>query len=223
MHELIFADLVRPRSYRCFGLELRPYSIGHEATLLRYRNALLLLGDDDFDGLTLEEKINAARSAALICSLDWAGSHKKQKGLLKWQWFTRKLDYEAEIATFRSYLSESKVSFPSPSSEAYNSAHGIEDGAEKPGRQPGAPFLAQLTVFALPLCSEFGVKTVYDFPYALASALYFTSMEEEGRFRIQNVKELEEQIQIDKIVQEVREEELAKESSGLATPLPNLD
>lgn len=223
MHELTFADILRPRGYSCLGVRLLPYSIGHEATLLRYRNALLLLDEGDFNDLSLSEQINAIRAAALICSMDWESSQKEQKGLYRWQWFTRKADYPAEIATFRNYLSDAKVCFPSPSAEAYNSAHGIADGEEKPGRQPGAPFLAQIAMFSANYCDKFGFSSVYDFPYALATALYFAKAEEDGRFRIQNHKELEEQIAIDKITQEVREEELARESANLATPLPNLD
>jgi hypothetical protein len=187
MHETAFADAARPTRAACLRLPLLPYSLGHECLLLQERNPLLCIPEADFQKLPLEQQIFAIKRAALICSKNWAENHRPERWLNLWGWLTRKSDYPLAIADFRAHLRYGRALLPLPDKESDEIANGEEDA---PGRENGAPLLAQLYLFAVKnrLASS---GEVWDCGYALTAALYFTQLEDDGRLRIQNRKEWE--------------------------------
>jgi aspartate carbamoyltransferase catalytic subunit len=132
---------------------------------------------------------------------------------------------------------------PSPdeqADEACAESSGYEPMNKMKGRVYGAPHISRLLSFSANNLTVLGVKNPMDAPYALANSIYIASLEEDGKFRVENEAELEEKINIQDIVRRARlAEEKAekaekdaenrskthktgKKSSGLATPEPDL-
>ncbi len=230
MHELAFADAARPTQVVCLRLRLQTYTLGHEILLLKERNAAFLCPRDQFSDLPLEQQIFSIKRFALICSQTWEENHGRQKWLNLWGWFTRKADYDLELLEIRNYLSAAHETLPAPNAEADE----IENGKPEKGRAMGSPYLAQLMNFAAPRLHLFGVKSVFDVSFALCSALYFSQLESDGSFRIENHKEAETRQKLENIRAEYEAEQAsAKENpetptnvtpmtDGLATTPPDL-
>jgi hypothetical protein len=234
VHDLHFADAVRPPEIRVLKLALLPYSLGHEALLLRQRNAFLLCSPEQFAALPLEQQIFAVKTAALICSQDWQTNHGRQKWLRVWSWATRRADYSLEIAEFWNYLTASRQLPSAPTKHACEVLYGKDDDK---GRPLGSPLLAQLynwvsdnpgkfqlSAFSFQLSPQF---CPWDASFALAGTLYFAALEMEGRARIENAAEAEEQAAYDQILRDIAAEQAAatldpRPSTGLATAPPAL-
>ncbi len=190
MHEIAFADAARPTRVACLRLNLRDYSLGHELLLQREENPLLILSPDDFNKLDLALQILSLKRAVLICSQTWRENQRPHRWLRLWNWLCRHSDYPAEIAIFRNYLEAGRRLLPRPTEEADIIANGER---EERGRAFGAPFLAQLYNFIAPrLRTE-----PWDVSYAFSAALYFTHLESEGVFRIENLREAEISAEMD--------------------------
>lgn len=226
MHDLSFADAVRPVRVRVLKLDLREYSLGHEALLLSGRNALLLSRPEAFAELPMEQQVFAVKTAALICSSTWKENQKPSRWLRLWSWATRKANYPLAIADFQNYLAAGRVLPPAPDSHACEVLYGKEDDK---GRTLGSPMLAQLYNWVAHNRELFHMEHPWDAPYALAGTLYFAALETEGRARIENAAEADERLAFEKIQEEVAAEEAAGithgpsvSGPGLATPPPNL-
>lgn len=230
MHELTFADAARPTPVVCLRLRLHTYTLGHETLLLKERNAVFVCQNEQFSQIPIEQQIFAIKRFVLICSQTWEENHARQKWLNLWGWLTRKADYSVELAEIRNYLAAAHEIFPAPSSEADE----IENGKPEKGRALGSPYLAQLVNFASTRLNVFGVTNVFNVPFALCGALYFSKLEADGTYRIENAKEYETRSKLDAIrfeyeaeQRKLKDESVASGkitpiSSGLATPPPAL-
>lgn len=184
MHDLAFADAVRPARCVILKLLMLPYSIGHELLLFQSRNPLVMHG---FETLATEERVSAIISAANICSMTWEQNHFEPKKWRekylsrrvwkKWDKATRKSDWEAEIKAFRAYR---EVGSASPHVEPADSAT---------GRDMGAPFHASLIQF---LIQKMDVPEIgcYDYALSLAKFHYYTAAESSGDIKIVNENEV---------------------------------
>jgi hypothetical protein len=237
VHELDFADAVRPVPVVCLKLPLTDYSLGHEVLLLRARNPLLVLEQLQFDKLPFQQQCAALIQAVDVCSQTWAENNVVHRSLWnrwryrrvwrKWDRAMRGSNWALEIAEFRNYLAAAKTFPPSPTEEAASierSQRGEKDDCT--GRMSGAPLLANLYHF---VNSEFTFPTseyanALDFPYSRAIWLYFVTLESDGRVRIESFKEREIAIEM----AEARAEALAEErktapkTAGLASFPPDL-
>lgn len=215
MHELAFADAARPTQVRVLGLLLRPYSIGHELLLLKQRNPFITQRTTEIADLPLENRIYSVRECALICSQTWRQTQGRQRNVYWWSYRTRHADWDNESDYLLRYLSDAHASLPHPTEIALDSSV----GKREKGRQLGAPFLAQLINFLTErpaLLANF--SSVHDFPYALASMLYFSHLEASGICYIENADESDSRMKEEKIRSDVASEQ----SSGLASTPPDL-
>ena len=199
-----------------------PYSIGHEVLLLKERNPFVIYTPEFFATLPLSHQIFAVKRAVLVCSQNDKQNSKPHRWLRLWGWLTRKADYAVAIADFRNYITEGRTLPHPPSNHAVEVLYGKED--EK-GRAMGSPLMAQLYNYVSDNLDKFGLtpQTAWDASYALAGMLYFSDLESEGRMRIENAKEAEEQAALEKIEREIDEEaKVGNNNAGLATPPPDL-
>lgn len=206
MHDLSVADALRPPSVVVLNLPLAEYSIGHELLLLARRNALLLLPLDEFIALDFWRQIFAIREAVWICSDRFSAWDRinRQSGIMwrfRWsEWkrqrWVRRLnsllpaDYALALAEFRNYLIAARPNVPSAGRHAVRVLYGDEENSN---RSMGQPLILSLYRFALTLPREERPKCAWDYPFARALWMFFSQLEAEGSFRIENDREREEQ------------------------------
>lgn len=228
MHDLQFADSIRPAPVICLRLPLLPYTIGHELLLLQQRNPFLIFSETEFNQLSALEQCRALGDAVLICCRDWEANKKPHLWVGLWAWTNRKANYPLEIAEFRNYLNAGRALLPVPEKEADEIANG--ENKDK-GRELGAPFLAQLINFLSAGRSLRAASSIFDTSYATAAALYFTHLESEGAYKIENRRENEirrEMAEHRRAIESGEEsgspssEFRPPQSDGLATPPPAL-
>jgi len=193
MHDLAFADAARPTRVACLRLPLCDYSLGHELLLQRELNPILLLPADQFNALPLEEQILSLNRAVLLCSQTWRQNIKPPWFWRLWLWRIKTENYPLALADFRNYLAAGRALLPRPTDEADAIANGERDDK---GRGFGAPFLAQLYNYMVAHHARIWPEP-WDVPYALAAALYFTHLETEGTWRIENLRESEIKTEMD--------------------------
>lgn len=234
MHDITFADAVRPAPTVILGLTLCEYSLGHELLLLTRRNAVLLSSTAEFAKLEFWQQIFAIQDAIWVCSdpfsdrdrferpgkfmLGFRWNHWKRN---RWVKYLRKLlseDYALAAAELRNYFQAGRTSPPLADKDATAIAAGetITEG----GRYLGAPALANLYEFVI---SKFTFpntqyKTAWDYPFNLASWLYFARLEADGRVNIENQKEAEIKKEMADYVEEVRAEEKAEAAMKKRSP-----
>src|ERR1700739_3495079 len=75
MHELPFADAVRPAAVSVLKLLMLNYSVGHEIILLSRRNPLVCLSAEEFIKLPGEDQRTAIIFAADCCCQNWSEYH----------------------------------------------------------------------------------------------------------------------------------------------------
>lgn len=192
MHDLAFADATRPTRCVILRLPLLGFSIGHELLLLQQGNPLVSLSAEEFDKLPDDRQRAAIIRAVMICANTWTQNQKRQKWLRLWGWTLRKSDFPLAIAEWRNYRFEGSSFPPVTGDEADMIANGDSDGPK--GREIGGPFLARLYCFAASLPEreiQIHGDTAFDFPLGLATFLYFSHLEMEGKLKIENTKERE--------------------------------
>lgn len=211
MHELAFADAVRPARAVILFLPMRNYSLGHELLLLQQRNAFLLTG---FDSLPEEQKRLALVRAADVCSQTWSENHftpgtwwdktRMRKVWARWQRAVKcgvRSEERGVLADGCQPDGAHGVTRPTTTwgAEIAKLREYIRAGSTKPtteacdgpaGRQHGAPFHASLIQF---LISQMGLPEMeaYDYPFGLAKFHYYTHAEAEGGIKIVNAPEME--------------------------------
>jgi hypothetical protein len=222
VHEISFADAVRPTPVVVLKLPLRPYSLGHEALLWHLQNPLLTHSWSQFNELSLQQQINSVLDAVWICANTWKQNQGEPFRRLKlkiWRWRLEGENFPLGIAEFRNYLAAGRKLPNGPTEHALEVLYPKD---EIRGRAPGSALLAQLYSYA---CSPaFAIQrqsadyaderrflttktpNVWDLPYSMVGHLYFTAMEMEGNARIENTQEREEQAELDKINREIAEE-----------------
>jgi hypothetical protein len=189
MHDLPFADAIRPAAVRVLQLLMLPYSVGHELILLRQRNPLLLASAEEFARLNAEEQRFAIIAAADVCSQGWAEyhaaytrwqQHRLDRIWRKWRKAIHEEDYAPAIATWRNYRQAGSADFPT------------EEMPHTGGdfRYFGQPELVSLLNF-LAITLRFSEAQVFDYPLGLARMRRLAWLESEGAVRITNAAEAE--------------------------------
>jgi hypothetical protein len=238
MHELAFADAVRPTPVVIFNLRLADYTIGHEILLLRRRNHLLISSPAEFASLDPIEQIRSLREAVWLCAMPYSEHLLRESGTAGlivrtwhefqrrfWNWTLRNLemdDYNLAAVEFRNYLTEAHAVLPCPDSRAAEicaESNGYTPPTELRGRSLGSPFLCRLLDFAVAhdIAGKFhSGSTPFDLSYALVADLYLTQAEAAGSIWVENAEEHDEKLNYDKIVEKARQmeaEEAAKPPS----------
>jgi hypothetical protein len=184
MHELPFADAIRPAAVSVLKLPMLRYAVGHELTLLYRRNPLVTLDDAEFSKLPPDEKRTAIIVAADVCCQTWAEYHalptKSEREAIdaKWKEWSAAIstaDYALAIADWRNYRAAGSQSFPQE--EMPNT------GAEF--RYFGQPELASVFNFLQITCRLTEVEAL-DYPLGLARMRRQAYLESEGAIRITN-------------------------------------
>jgi hypothetical protein len=242
MHELAFADAARPTPVVVLNLPLSEYSVGHELLLFSRQNALMLLPKEEFSSLDFDKQIFAIREAVWICSDPFSVRERFERPArimwgLRWnEWKRRRwvnrlknllpMDYALAAAEFRNYLSSGHPAIPVPGKHAVDVLY-PDDGDSK-GRAFGQPLMLSLYHFVLSLPKTDRPKCAWDYPMAKATWLFFSRMESQGNYRIENFEEREEQSVMDELraERESRKREAPEpaqsSNKGLATAPPNL-
>lgn len=225
LHDLAFADANRPAPVRVLRLVLKPYSIEHEIRLRAARNPLLLLPEEEFNGIPTAAKIAALKNAVMICENDSAALRNLETPTLfnwriRWHRFKLKLawlwlspnEYPIGIAEFRNYLrAGTTCPYLIPPQES--------------GRAFGGPLTARLVQF---LVFQLGKseEQALDYPYGAACWHYFVWNEAQGNVNIINETELDFERwcaeQEKKAAAEPQPSDFRPPTSGLATPAPDL-
>lgn len=197
MHETEFIDAVLRTPVKVFGLTLRAYSLGHQILLIRQRNPLVILTQDQFAVFSVESQRQAIQNAALVCSRLWKENVLAAPAppkLTFWRWRMNRLGaarpelVEGAINDFRLYRLAGMTCPPRPSEQARLVLSKDKDE----GRYLGGPFMARLYNFISGLpdreIRQFG-ETAFDFPMGFAAFLYMCHLEQEGSIEIENEKE----------------------------------
>jgi hypothetical protein len=189
MHDLPFADAIRPAAVSVLKLLMLNYSVGHEIILLSRRNPLVTLGQEEFAKLPGQEQRTAIIFAADACSQTWAEYHsefsaKEKKQIEKkwadWRTAIADADYPLAIAEWRNYRTAGAQSFPT---EEMPSSGGDY-------RYFGQPEIAGLLNFLTITC-RLTQTEAFDFPLGLARMRHLAWLESTGGVRIQNQIEAE--------------------------------
>lgn len=157
---------------------MRPYTLGHEAELLRQENALFTLTYAEFDAIPEAQQRQAIVGAVDICSQTWGeyaesasllaarpkwhqfGLRRRQKRLRsiwrRWQAALARLeptDWAIAVAEFRNYVHDGRKCLPALSADDPDDVLAIAATGEgeklEPGRSMGSPSLAHLISFAI--------------------------------------------------------------------------
>jgi hypothetical protein len=179
MHEAAYSQAALPAPARVLGLNLKPFSLGHELFLIREQNPLsVALGNNNVGAL-----VAALPAAALFCSQSFEEIHAMNSDRwigLKMKLWNRRLkrfNFGKELAIFLEYRSRGTMQFPS------------EAPTNEKGRPFGAPLLLSLHQFI-----RRGTRTdaeAWNYPYGLAMMHYGAWLESEGRLKIKNAYEAE--------------------------------
>lgn len=178
MHELEFADAVRPERFTILWIPLLDYSIGHELTLQKRRNPLVLMLEEDFKELPANLRANALRDAVLVCSeimprwkKFWAMRCAKLSGE----------ETEKQIQEFRRYRAASSMTFPLRSQPKVQGGHYHYFGGPEMGRLINYVGTHHRDMIQ----AHFGGSPL-NFPLGLARCLYLSHLETEGQVWIEN-------------------------------------
>ena len=219
MHETLFANHSAPPKSVVLGIPLRPYSIGHENELWRQENPLLTKDRAEFDALPVDVRVKKLIAAVDYCSQShteflesqtilnsrphWHEfSARRRKSAMnrvwqQWEQLIMKSDVDEAATLFRSYLIQGRGFPPAPSDMARRALGQVSEG-ESAGRSLGSPIIPRLLNYlsARPeLIASFRILnpqfSLWDFPFGLATWLYFTQAELDGSISIENADEFE--------------------------------
>ena len=161
--------------HKCLGVHLEPLTIGHLFALHEQRSPFVQPSDAGVtDGDLLE--------AVFLCSQPWERSRRDSRKwwvrplLTAWIYFTRKLDFDAEVKAFCSYLEDNLPVFEQ-----------WLDGESSFGSSPLPVFLLSLAMNRLhiPINDAMNMRT------SLLICLVTSLSEHEGKIRLVSEDHLE--------------------------------
>lgn len=180
MHDAAYSQAALPAPARVLGLNLRPYSLGHELWLIREQNPLAVQS-----GETVASKLVAALPAAvLFCSQTFeqisAMNRDRFISLKLWLWNLRlrRHDGLSELASFLEYRTRGSLAFPDEPADGRQSS-----------RPLGAPFL--LSLYNYLRAAGDTDSGAWNHPYGLAQMRYAAWLETEGHLKIKNAFDIE--------------------------------
>lgn len=173
MHEAAFAQAAQPALVSVLGMELRPYSLGHELFLIRECNPIAA-------GAALVTRAQLA-AAVLICCQNVAETQAMNRDpfigvkLALWRWRTRRRELVSELAAFEAYRVAGSAEFKCNEPRA--------NGGKI--RYPGAPFLLRVFQF-LVIHLRKSEAEAWDYPLGLAKMQWAAYWEGQGGLEIYN-------------------------------------
>lgn len=183
MHEWAFANAALPSPVTILGLNLRPFSLGHELWLIREGSSL---------AFTSNQKPNAVDLpyAALVCSETFDELHGMNRDrfvalkLMLWRWRIarmqkRGMDLIQRMNRFLEYRNAGCAEFPGELPTNLSNA-----------RPLGAPYLLRLHNFVWLKLGK-TESEAWDYPYGLAKMRYAEYLEGLGCWNIKGEYELE--------------------------------
>ncbi len=172
MHEAILAEAALPAPAKIFGLQMQPYSLGHELWLIRQNSPFVFGGEASRDKIA---------EAALICSETWDGARAMNHDwllpakLALWRFRIRNEIAAIAAEDFRRYRERGSLCVP------------INPPA--PGqvttRRPGSPFLIRLQMFLVEQC-RLTDSEAWDHPLGLAMIKRAAWLEEKESLEVEN-------------------------------------
>lgn len=189
MHELPFADAIRPAAVSVLKLLMLRYSVGHEIVLLSRRNPLVMGSEGEFSRLAGEEQRTAIILAADVCCQTWAEYHASYNAWQRfrigrkwaqWRQAIADADYPLAIAEWRNYRAAGSATFTTE--EMPNTGDEF--------RYFGQPEMASLINFLQITCGLTEAQA-FDYPLGLARMRRLVWLESEGAVRITNAHEAE--------------------------------
>lgn len=178
MHEAALSRAALPAPVRIYGIELRPYALGHELFLIRENNPLAVGGNplpgDLFEAVwicssTFKECTEARSSLFYIPKL-W---------LLKRR--AKKYNFEKEAEAFRQYREDGSLEFPISEIPRPNRDSG-------PTRPPGSPFLLRLHQFVMERLQKSELEA-WDYPVGLAKMRWAAHWEQKNGLDVYNAQD----------------------------------
>lgn len=199
MHELCFSDVSCPDRHVVLRLPLRDFSIGHRLILLRQRNPLLWMSEEEYNSLPTTQQIYWLIEAVYVCGQSYAFRKRLEQGagtidrlrnwmaVKAWHWRRRreKTDWALETANFRNYLNQGKLTTEYKHRREGFPFMPIAEALDSKGRSLGAPYDALLVSFLMREM-RFTEAQAMEYPLALAEIYYLTSAERDGGVRVLN-------------------------------------
>lgn len=179
MFEREFAASLSQRRVVVCGCKLRPYSIGHDLTLLSEGNKVTG-GGESFESLPMEKQLSFVARAAIACSMTWRQYRfTPYRRLRTWIWTIQTPEITLEdVKAFALYRTlgtlEPLTQLPSDSQ----------------GRELGSPFHAIL-IDHLVNRLRLTLAEAMDYPIGAAKFLYFTQAESLGSVEVVNSQEMD--------------------------------
>jgi hypothetical protein len=177
VHEAQYSQAVLPSPARVLGLNLRPYSLGHELWLIREQNPLAVSIEAGAAAMAA-----SLPAAALICSQTFreiVGMNRDRLIAFKlrlWHIRLKRANFGRELSAFLDYRNKGTLAFPDESPDGNG------------GRSFGAPLLLSMHQF---LRRQMSDADAWDYPYGRAQMEYAAWLESEGRLKIKNRFEIE--------------------------------
>lgn len=182
MHEPLLAQAALPAPRVVLGMLLRPYSLGHDVWLVREGSQL---HPDSTRQATLPDLFRAV----LICCQTWEESKAMPfdwfAGLKLWLWrkrLGRKIDFLAELASFREYQTFGSLEFPL--SDVAQPSRGPAP------RAPGSPFVLRLHQWLMQH-HRLTESEAWDYPLGLAKMRWACFWESEQGLDVYNAHDAE--------------------------------
>jgi len=182
MHEGILAQALQPPGVRVLGLDLLPFSLGHEVVLWRRENPLVTGTREAFGLLPAGRQAEAVAEAVLVCC----------RRVPRWGWlWTRRaarLDVAAAAEAFMAYRVAGAVDLPTVPIK--------RSGPTPSFHYFGAPEVARLVNYVAAAHGDmvrvhYG-GSVWNFPYGLARVLYTTHLECQGDVWVENFQDAQD-------------------------------
>jgi hypothetical protein len=173
MHEAALSRAALPAATRIAGIELRPYSLGHELFLIR-ENSPFIFGGTVQPGDIFE--------AILICSATFDGLKRARESFL----------YLPILWLLKRRVSKCNLELAEKSLQEYRESGCLElpisDNIRPErinNRDPGTPFILRLHQF-LVLKFRLTESEAWDYPVGLAKMRWAAFWEQEGGLDVQN-------------------------------------
>lgn len=178
------------------------FSIGHRLILLKQRNPLLWLEEDEFNALATSQQIYWLIEAVYVCGQSYAFRKRLEQGA---GWFDRmrnsiavhlwhrrrskgETDWALEVAKFRIYLNQGRLTTEYKHRREGFPFMPIAPSLDSKGRSLGAPYDALLVSFLM-RDMHLTEEQAMEYPLALAETYYLTAHERDGGVRILNLVE----------------------------------
>ena len=184
MHEPQLSIAAMPQPPKLFGVQLLPYSLGHELHLYRRASPFFEKEYNEFAALPRSVKLPAAMQAIEVCSRDYAGNLRPPENWWLWSKMCDWFNLDKTVESLWRHIQEAHGGFEAdlPSTEGMTT------------RMIGAPHVLRLYQFALDRVPKHELQfysnakrpTAWDFPFSLVTMMAQADAEQKGELSIFN-------------------------------------